>query len=74
VAARTPREARALGLWTAAWLFVLLLAGVLWLGELRLPWPVLLVPVVWALVAALRGRRPPPADDWGERDAGYPFG
>jgi hypothetical protein len=56
VAARSPRQARTLGLWTASWLFVLLLAGVLWLGDLSLQWPVLLVPVVWALVAALRGR------------------
>jgi hypothetical protein len=56
VAARNPRQARALGLWTASWLFVLLLAGVLWLGDLTLQWPVLLVPVAWAAVAALRGR------------------
>jgi hypothetical protein len=56
VAARSPRQARALGLWTASWLFVLLLAGVLWLGDLALQWPVLLVPVVWALIAVLRGR------------------
>jgi Flp pilus assembly protein TadB len=81
VARRTPREARVLGLWTAAWLFVLLLVGVVWLGDLWLQWPVLLVPLAWALVAVLRGRRDrrpdpsesrrraPPEDRWDERDA-----
>ena len=48
---RDPREARVLGLWTAAWLGVLLIAGLLWVGNLSVQWPVLLVPVVWALVA-----------------------
>jgi hypothetical protein len=48
--------ARTLGLWTASWLGVLLLAGLLWLGDLSVQWPVLLVPVLWALVA-LRPRR-----------------
>ena len=56
MARRGPREARLLGLWTAAWLGVLLLLGLLWLGDLSLQWPVLAVPVVWALVA-LRPRR-----------------
>jgi hypothetical protein len=51
-----PREARTLGLWTAAWLGGLLLGGLLWLGDLSLQWPVLIVPVLWALVA-LRPRR-----------------
>jgi hypothetical protein len=51
-----PREARTLGLWTAAWLGGLLLGGLLWLGDLSLQWPVLVVPVLWALVA-LRPRR-----------------
>ncbi|TWH71580.1 hypothetical protein JD78_00078 [Modestobacter roseus] len=45
-----------LGLWTAGWLFVLLAAGLLWLGDLSLQWPVLLVPVVWAVVS-VRPRR-----------------
>ena len=45
-----------LGLWTAAWLAVLLLAGLLWLGDLSLQWPVLLVPLLWALVV-LRPRQ-----------------
>jgi hypothetical protein len=31
-------------------------AGLLWLGDLSLQWPVLAVPVLWALVA-LRPRR-----------------
>ncbi|WP_448642551.1 hypothetical protein [Geodermatophilus sp. URMC 63] len=53
---RDPEEARALGLWTAGWLFVLLLAGLLWVGDLRVQWPVLLVPALWALVA-LRPRQ-----------------
>jgi hypothetical protein len=56
---RDPREARILGLWTAAWLGVLLLGGLLWLGDVSLQWPVLAVPVLWALVAARpRGGRP----------------
>ena len=53
---RTTREARVLGLWSASWLAVLLLGGLLWLGDLSLQWPVLLVPMLWALVA-LRPRR-----------------
>jgi len=51
MAGRDGREARALGLWTASWLAGLLLAGLLWLGDLSLQWPVLLVPALWALVA-----------------------
>jgi len=46
-----PRERRLLGLWTAGWLALLLLIGLLWLGDVSLQWPVLLVPVVWAAVA-----------------------
>ena len=56
---RDAREARTLGLWTASWLAVLLLAGLLWLGNLPVQWPVLLVPALWALVA-LRPRRDDP--------------
>jgi hypothetical protein len=70
VARRDPREARVLGVWTAAWLAVLLLAGLLWVGDLSLQWPVLAVPAIWALVA-LRPRRaaapPPPPPSWGTR-------
>jgi multidrug efflux pump subunit AcrA (membrane-fusion protein) len=67
-----PREARTLGLWTAAWLGGLLLGGLLWLGDLSLQWPVLLVPVLWAVVATRprRGRRRgtvEPPDDLGYR-------
>jgi hypothetical protein len=58
VSGREAREARTLGLWTASWLGVLLLAGLFWVGNLAVQWPVLLVPVVWALVA-LRPRRSP---------------
>ena len=53
---RDPRAARTLGLWTASWLAVLLLAGLLWVGNLSVQWPVLLVPALWALVA-IRPRR-----------------
>ncbi len=56
MARRNPRAARVLGLWTAAWLAALLLLGLLWLGDLSLQWPVLVVPVLWALIA-LRPRR-----------------
>jgi hypothetical protein len=57
VARRTSREARALGLWTAGWLALLLLIGLAWVGNWRLEWPVLVVPLVWALLALARGRR-----------------
>jgi hypothetical protein len=53
---RSPREGRLLGLWTAGWLAVLLLAGLLWVGNVPVQWPVLLVPLGWALIAA-RPRR-----------------
>ena len=54
MARREPREARFLGLWSASWLAVLLVAGLVRLGDLTLQWPVLLVPVLWALVALRR--------------------
>jgi hypothetical protein len=57
-----PGDARTLGLWTATWLGVLLLAGLLWVGDLSVQWPVLLVPVLWAVIA-LRPRRRPNSDD-----------
>lgn len=62
---RAPRQARFLGLWTAGWLFALLLAGMLRFGDVRVQWPVLAIPVLWALVALLRGRRSP--EDRAER-------
>ncbi|MGY1741805.1 MULTISPECIES: hypothetical protein [unclassified Blastococcus] len=74
-----PAEARLLGLWTAGCLFVLLLAGILWVGDLALQWPVLAVPVLWALVAARPRRgavRPLPPPDpraqpaWPDRPGG----
>ena len=52
----TAAQRRVLGLWTAGWLAALLLVGLVWVGDLSLQWPVLLVPVVWALVA-VRPRR-----------------
>jgi hypothetical protein len=52
----TPRERRLLGLWTAGWLALLLLVGLIWIGDIRVQWPVLLVPLIWALLA-VRPRR-----------------
>ena len=52
----TAAQRRVLGLWTAGWLGLLLLVGLVWVGDLSLQWPVLLVPAGWALVAA-RPRR-----------------
>jgi hypothetical protein len=83
VSRRDPREARILGLWTAAWLAVLLVAGLLWLGDISLQWPVLVVPLLWALFAARPRRRrhrdeprgwevlPPGRTDTVERPAVY---
>jgi hypothetical protein len=79
---RTPQQSRFLGLWTASWLFVFLLALLLWVGDLRVQWPALLVPVAWALLALARGRRrrpvrrppedeefwPPEEDPWPPED------
>ena len=55
---RDPGAARILGLWTAGWLAVLLVAGLLWVGNLSLQWPVLIVPLLWAVIAARPRRRP----------------
>ncbi len=60
---RDPRRARVLGLWTAGWLAVLLVAGMIRLGEPAVQWPVLAVPLLWALVA-LRPRRGPRDEEW----------
>ena len=79
---RTSAERRALGLWSAGCLAVLLSLGVSWLGDWSLQWPVLAVPLLWALVA-LRPRRRArqhraPADDepsyWDEPDHWGPDG
>lgn len=59
---RESRHARFLGVWTAVWLGGLLLGGLLWLGDLSLQWPVLLVPVLWGLVAMRRRGEPEPVD------------
>ena len=56
MARRSPGEARFFGVWTAVWLAVFLVVGLLRLGDLSVQWPVLLVPVIWALFA-LRPRR-----------------
>ena len=64
MARRDAREARTLGLWTAAWLFALLLGGLLWVGDLSIQWPVLLIPVLWALVALRPRRDARPPDAW----------
>lgn len=68
---RDPRRARVLGLWTAGWLAVFLVAGMLWLGEPSVQWPVLAVPLLWALLA-VRPRRRGAADDdrydWQDED------
>jgi uncharacterized iron-regulated membrane protein len=56
MARRPVREARLLGLWTAGWLALLLLVGLAWVGNWAVEWPVLAVPVLWALVAVARGR------------------
>ncbi|MCZ2858083.1 hypothetical protein [Blastococcus sp. VKM Ac-2987] len=54
---RSPAQARFLGLWTAGWLAVLLVVGMVRFGDPAVQWPVLVVPAVWALVAC-RPRRP----------------
>jgi hypothetical protein len=72
VARRDPRSARLLGLWTAAWLAVLLLGGLLWLGDISLQWPVLAVPFLWAVVA-LRPRRRRDPDEYDDEDDWEPI-
>ena len=66
---RDPQRARVLGLWTAGWLAVFLVVGMVWLGEPSVQWPVLAVPLLWALVA-LRPRRGAAADEQ-RHDDGY---
>jgi hypothetical protein len=53
---RTASEKRVLGLWSAACLLVFLVVLLLWVGDLALQWPVLLLPVLWAAMS-LRPRR-----------------
>jgi hypothetical protein len=52
-----------LGLWTAGWLAVFLVVGMVWLGEPSVQWPVLAVPLLWALVALRPRRRGAAVDD-----------
>jgi hypothetical protein len=68
---RDRRPARVLGLWTAGWLAVFLLVGMFWLGEPSVQWPVLVVPLLWALVALRPRRRPPAPDEDGWDDDGW---
>lgn len=63
----TVAQRRGLGVWTAAWLALSLLVGLLWVGDIGLQWPVLLVPLVWLAVAlrpraARRATEPPRLD------------
>ena len=68
MARRDPRSARVLGLWTAGWLAVFLVVGMVWLGEPSVQWPVLAVPLLWALVALRPRRRGAVVDEgWDER-------
>jgi hypothetical protein len=67
---RDPRHARVLGLWTAGWLAVFLVVGMVRLGEPSVQWPVLAVPLLWALVA-LRPRRRRGAREAGPQDGGW---
>jgi hypothetical protein len=62
---RPAAERRALGLWTATCLAVLLGAGITWLGDWSVEWPLMVLPLLWALVALRprRGARRPATDD-----------
>ena len=60
---------RALGLWTAGWLAVLLALGITRLGDWALQWPVLVVPLLWALVALRPRRSARPTPEEPEDDA-----
>jgi hypothetical protein len=62
---RPARERRLLSLWTAAVLAVLLVLGVSWVGDWSLQWPVLVVPLLWALSAL--AARDVPAEAWSSR-------
>jgi len=68
---RAPGEARLLGLWTAGCLAVLLLVGIVRVGDIALQWPVFVVPLVWALVAA-RPRRQEAVPEL-RRSTGHPY-
>ena len=63
--ARLPARARrARRLWSAAWLGVFLVAGLLVVGELPGEWLVLAVPLLWALPALRPVRDDVPAQPW----------
>lgn len=69
---RPAGERRFLGLWTAGCLAVLLFLGVTWVGDWSVQWPVLLVPLAWALVA-LRPRRGARGRTADQEDGGTSF-
>ena len=70
---RSAAQARFLGLWSAGWLAVLLVLGMLRFGDPAGQWPVLLVPALWALVALRpRRRRQVTAEDPGEPEDVWP--
>jgi hypothetical protein len=76
VSRRDPQRARVLGLWTAGWLAAFLVAGIIRLGEPSVQWPVLAVPLLWALMA-LRPRRGPRTagrddDEYDDEDDAWP--
>jgi hypothetical protein len=64
VSRRSSAQARFLGLWSAGWLALLLVLGMLRFGDPAVQWPVLLVPALMALVALRprRGARTPGAE------------
>jgi len=69
VSSRDRQRARVLGLWTAGWLAVFLVVGMVWLGEPSVQWPVLTVPLLWALVALRPRRRGTAVDDrWDDEE------
>src|SRR3712207_7866877 len=53
----TAQERRTLGLWTAGWLLLFLVVGLLWVGDLSLEWPVDRKSVVEGKSVDLGGRR-----------------
>ena len=53
---RPAAERRALGLWSAGCLAVLLTLGVTWLGDWSLQWPLMLLPLAWAGIVLLVSR------------------
>ncbi|MPQ99477.1 hypothetical protein GB931_16450 [Modestobacter sp. I12A-02628] len=61
---RPARERRALRLWSAGWLALFLVLGLLWVGGIAAEWLVLLVPLVWAAPALRPVREEELPDAW----------